>query len=94
MTEHTPGPWIFVDNDQEDEVWDSNHVHMLAWINPKVTQHSIVWKANARLIAAAPDMFTALEGCMRMCFEDLSGEESSTIIDIALTAIAKAKGET
>ena len=60
MAEHTPGPWLFVDNDQEDEIWDSNHVHMLAWINPKATQHSDEWKSNARLIAAAPEMLDRL----------------------------------
>ena len=31
---------------------------------------------------------------MRMCFENLNGEESGTIIEVALAAIAKAKGET
>ena len=50
-------------------------------------------ETNARRIAAVPVMEKALEEVMRMCFEDLSGEESGAIIDLALAAIAKAKGE-
>ena len=50
-------------------------------------------ETNARRIAAVPVMEKALEGVMRMCFENLSGEESDAIIEVALAAIAKAKGE-
>ena len=49
--------------------------------------------ANARFIAAAPDMEAALDGLLRMCFEDLSGEESGAIIEVALAALAKARGK-
>ena len=49
-------------------------------------------ETNARRIAAVPVMEKALEGVMRMCFENLSGEESGTIIEVALAALAKAKG--
>ena len=50
-------------------------------------------EANARRIAAVPVMEKALEEVMRMCFEDLSGEESGAIIEVALAALAKARGE-
>ena len=45
------------------------------------------------LEAINAEMLAALAGFMRMCFEDLSGEESNTIIGVALAVIAKAKGE-
>ena len=85
MTEHTPGHWVFLDNGQEDTVWDSNHEHMLAWINPKATQHPNEWKANARLISASPDMFAEL-----LRLRDVVDEVDVGIID---RIIAKAKGE-
>ena len=50
-------------------------------------------ESNARFIAAAPDMEKALDGLLRMCFEDLSGEESGAIVEVALAALAKARGE-
>ena len=52
-----------------------------------------VRQANARFIATAPDMEKALDGLLRMCFEDLSGEESGAIVEVALAALAKARGE-
>ena len=53
----------------------------------------VLSEANARFIAAAPDMEAALDGLLRMCFEDLSGEESGAIIEVALAALAKARGK-
>ena len=50
-------------------------------------------ETNARRIAAVLVMEKALEGVMRMCFENLSGEESGEIIEVALAALSKTKGE-
>ena len=50
--------------------------------------------ATVSVLAAGLEMLKALEGLMRMCFENLNGEESGTIIEVALAAIAKAKGDT
>lgn len=55
--------------------------------------HTATPKADVLRMAAAREMEKALEGLMRMSFEDLSGEESGTIIEAALVALAKAKGE-
>lgn len=45
-------------------------------------------KANARLIAAAPDMFQALQ-----CVVDLLGDQEGIFIEQCKAALAKAKGE-
>lgn len=53
--------------------------------------------ANARLIAAAPDLLAALEALMRWETCDLDVESAATLMDevcsMARAAIAKAKGE-
>ena len=49
--------------------------------------------ATVSVLADGLEMLNALEGLMRMCFENLNGEESGTIIEMALAAIAKARGE-
>ena len=85
MTEHTKGPWR-VDSRMQVKSGDGIVANI-------VTGYIPVAQANARFIAAAPDMEAALDGLLRMCFEDLSGEESGAIIEVALAALAKAKGE-
>ena len=88
MPEPTKGPWR-ASWSREGQSWSilREDGHMIA--------NAFESEANARRIAAVPVMEKALEEVMRMCFEDLSGEESGAIIDLALAAIAiaKAKGE-
>ena len=50
-------------------------------------------EAYARFIATAPDMENALEGFLRMTFENLNGQEAEAIIANGLAALAKARGE-
>lgn len=50
--------------------------------------------ANAHLIAAAPDLYEALRGCMAAC--ELQGADSAEFFDArnsAYAALAKARGE-
>ena len=62
-TQHTPGPWIV----SEDEILDTNG-NQVAHINPFDRWDATVgrfnvgmpWRANAKLVAAAPEMFDAL----------------------------------
>jgi hypothetical protein len=56
-----------------------------------------LWKANARLIAAAPDLLAALKA-IHSCHRAFSGADNWTLLDdevrdIAERAIAKALGE-
>lgn len=76
-SKHTPGPWIQEGDWVSDQ--DGNSIHR--------GLHT----ANARLIAAAPDLFFALHRCM-IAFEKM-GLSNCLAAEQARAAIAKAKGE-
>lgn len=82
-TTHTPGPWATYINGGKDG-WIANAEGDL--IACAVRDDTMA--ANARLIAAAPDLLAALQGLVgnkpRGPYKD---------INAALDAIAKAKGE-
>ncbi len=95
---HTEGPWEFTEvhvycyDDTRDEVicrLDGQEV------NPAfLTQDDDQRTANARLIAAAPDLLAALEGLVEQLGDLLSryNLEDYTALDAAHAAIARAKG--
>jgi hypothetical protein len=83
---HTPGPW---------EIERTAHVDL--WITAPDGRHIVgtvscggdqktEGRANARLIAAAPDMLAALEAVIHAAFEP-------TWAQLVADAIARAKGE-
>lgn len=84
---HTPGPWIY----QDDTIYTLNgarHVCSMA----KRTAFSIegeTGRANARLIAAAPEMFACLEEC-EWALRVAAGD--SKIVAHVAAVIAKARG--
>ena len=102
-TKHTPGPWET----------DRNNVHLtqIATIHQCLNNDWVeVWspnalgaseeemEANARLIAAAPDLLAALESIASMYdYEAACGDLASRLYEatcLARAAIAKATGET
>ena len=93
MTSHTPGPW-FIDTaiaaDLEDHVCISAKLHgMLAQVVWRMegAERTPTCEANARLIAAAPDLLQALH--------DIAEEPTDAgAVKCARAAIAKATGET
>ncbi len=94
MTQHTQGPWSVQDiaapGRVEKWVWsDKTPVCKVTIGNAEIAQ------ANARLIAAAPDMLAALQELLATCEMNLDDLEEDTInaITTALAAIKKAKGE-
>lgn len=112
MTEHTSGPWI----EQGGTVWSmSTHAgEPRRWIGttrpPNIASSKRAIQthaerrdediANARLIAAAPDLLAALEAVLSECVlvHRYGGAADNThAADVArgaaLTAIAKARGE-
>ena len=98
MTKHTPGPWIFTPDDSE--AYCAGHVERSGdryLICQVYTQQNGDRKANARLIAAAPEMLVAMEKAlpvlehwMEYCSDR---DDREAILDPFKAAIAKAKPE-
>jgi len=81
--EHTTGPWQ--PYSLENDTWavgNQNIVPPFAWA---------IREADARLIAAAPDLLAALERILAV--EPEWGAEATELRDIARAAIARAKEE-
>lgn len=89
MSKHTPGPWIFyADTPSTDPNWHivttANRMRVLA--NVHIEPGNAMDAANARLIAAAPDLLEALQGVLRVA------DRQTDEFDAARAAIAKAIG--
>ena len=90
MAEHTPGPWTVRDERQIAPnqrgaypfYIDEGPAHRIAGVR---------FEADARLIAAAPDLLAALEEAVPAM--TVPGYDSEEAIDLARDAIAKARGE-
>ena len=81
MSGHSQGPWGY----EKGVVYDANNRVVIIFQQPTPKQA----EANARLIAAAPDMLEALEGLMHPCGGVIG---TTKAIANAKAAIAKAKG--
>ena len=96
MSAHTPGQWRFYTEPQPNGCpivgVDGLMVCMLAHTVNQPEQREVAM-ANARLIAAAPDLLAALQG---ICNEqdERQGYASHEAYDKARAAIAKATGDT
>lgn len=95
MSAHTPGPWRFSHGD----IWPTGRGPRIAHLNDWVSVDR--YKANAALIAAAPDLLAALEGMLLMVEKVLTdsqldhvhcGQTIRVAIDPARATIARAKG--
>jgi len=85
-SEHTPGPWRWVDDSLIG--YDGRDIFSGDPVNPEYPSQEL---ANAHLIAAAPEMLAALEHLI----EAFHGNRTIPIRpnwDMARAAIAKAKG--
>ncbi len=107
MSKHTngptPGPW-----EVEEDLPNAITIHPIGFVRPFIEVLTLVneiqeAKANAHLIAAAPELFEALQGMIELWkidFETLGGDPSkakniSSVPQLqnAFTAIAKAEGK-
>jgi hypothetical protein len=88
-TKHTPGPWEIetVGDERQIAAFESNGNRSLCI---RVQSHNT--EADARLIAAAPRMFSALK-CLLDFIRVDNLKMHPDALQIALTAIAAAKGE-
>ncbi len=87
---HTPGPWEHwgdLVSVAEPQIGAGN----IICVEPPTERSAANWPANARLIAAAPDLLGALESLV----ENLIHGDfiSETRISAAVDAIALARGE-
>lgn len=105
---HTPGPWVMGQTANYEEALVASHsgdmVAYAAWDGGSSCHLKIENEANARLIAAAPDLLDALEGLLKYeghmvwcghgrdmdmpCVCGLNDAHNT-----ATTAIAKARGQ-
>lgn len=104
----TPGPWMMetlTTSDPNGDEWET-YVEVTAEIGAFIHSHDLgytdevddIIKANARLIAAAPDLYEALAKVLKQ-YDDLEiqvGEPTEMTLAYAsgCAALAKARGET
>ena len=116
MSKHTPGPWKILD-DPDGWEWIVKGDYELSYYKGEFSGvigticcigdlEAIDWidHANARLIAAAPDLLTVLEELIEELAQygdigwyDMPSKEKGEdgrLVTRALTAIEKAKGDT
>jgi hypothetical protein len=90
---HTPGPWYVPDWSEWHVVDDSGNLIADCARNSFPDLHQA---ANSRLIAAAPELLAALNGCVRyMCCDTPEAGcslEAKAAFEAARVAIAKAEG--
>lgn len=88
---HTAGPWKAIGNPYSDKARDivSPEGDRIAAVNGAAFDNSSEVAANARLIAAAPDLLAALQWAVEAA--DINQYEADWYAD-ARAAIAKAKG--
>jgi len=97
MTKHTPGPWTM--HPRFDDGAEVRAIAPVAWCGVATTVGSsgsqsidaAEARANARLIAAAPDLLAALERLFR--WGSWPSEEHKQDMESARAAIAKATKE-
>ena len=89
MSNHTPGPWkanFAISGEVYIFGGDRNFARVFDEWRDEANQ-----EANARLIAAAPDLLEALEAIMR--YPKISEYVGSELANKADAALAKARGE-
>lgn len=113
MSQHTPGPWVKAltgqvmhSYSQPIAIAQQSAANMVAGVFDDVSGGRDVADANARLIAAAPDLLAALEKMVAVhdepCRFDHNGycqshyldhQVDGCLVQIARDAIKKARGE-
>lgn len=94
-TNHTPGPWHVVKTCDPSALWHLAICGLRSTTDTRTTTIAMIRdsEANARLIAAAPELLEALEALVVQ--EDWHGEDvpPESPIGKARAAIAKARGQ-
>lgn len=96
MSKHTPGPWKLIDRGESFELaryWIG--AGETDWRGPSEICSVLTnkdTKANARLIAAAPEMLEALKAALGMS-SPIDRYENAKLFELIEAAIAKAEGK-
>ena len=90
MSDHTPGPWKW-DGHLEQAIITADSGEEVLWGCGCCDSPRLLCEADARLIAAAPELLEALENLLKV--HEGEGGTQCHAGDIARAAIAKAKGE-
>lgn len=95
ISKHTPGPWTLDDRGYKYIVSKSGNGYITRDVCrlDGSTMAALAQEANARLIAAAPELLEALELLVDNPYRD-GIESDERLRRIGRAAIAKAKGET
>lgn len=96
---HTPGPWTLAAN--KSGAYVTTHTsNPLFYCRPASAQGCEAWDANARLIAAAPELLAALKLALPILGMEelvtvlaLHPDETNAIVDAAMAALAKAEAQ-
>ena len=91
MSNHTPGPWIHHVDD--NIITDSTGRKLIEWQSRSTNVQISVRDANARLIAAAPDLLETLQGILCVIYNACDIDEYEKLIKEMQSAIEKATGE-
>lgn len=94
MSAHTPGPWRIGGTEKRVIFADNGDVVARIACYGEQSETPEAEKANARLIAAAPELLGALRSCVMVMERDLSGLQLiQPELKEARAAIAKAEGQ-
>lgn len=104
MTKHTPGPWTVESTGMGYSVRGDGNGHCVVFTNTASCSKAALRRsiskdeeesANARLVAAAPDLLEALERITRELGVPQPGypQPVANAVEIARAAIAKARGD-
>ena len=99
-TEHTPGPW-YADSygvrNRGGYICELRHPSRYDGQQERYERERAERDGDARLIAAAPELFAALESAIKCMVEQTQNaatdEEIAMALEMARAAIARAKGE-
>lgn len=100
ITQHTPGPWAVRHTDNGLRIVYSDgelRSHVADLHSMSLCEEHGSLRANASLIAAAPDLLSALQQTYNAIAWDIPGgnlsdEEEEALLDTIRAAIAKAEG--
>jgi hypothetical protein len=90
MSKHTPEPWRY-EEFGPNVIIKATKNPMLSVVHSLYHESREQMEANARLIAAAPELLEALEMMLEM--SEMGGFGKAYAEDVARAAIAKGKGE-